>query len=79
MSAAPISLRDLAELLIALNQGGEYVVRSYPSEYKRIDIGDYYSDFRLIRSALGWAPRIALRDALARTLAFYREHLGHYL
>jgi UDP-glucose 4-epimerase len=75
----PISLRDLAELLIALNQGGEYVVRSYPSEYKRIDIGDYYSDFRLIRSALGWAPRIALRDALARTLAFYREHLGHYL
>src|SRR6266568_1046047 len=75
----PISVRDLAELLITLNEGGEYVVRPYPSEYKRIDIGDYYSDFRLIRSALGWVPRITLPDALARTLAFYREHLGHYL
>src|SRR6266540_829252 len=40
----PISVRDLAELLITLNEGGEYVVRPYPSEYKRIDIGDYYSD-----------------------------------
>jgi UDP-glucose 4-epimerase len=76
---SPISLRDLAELMIALNEGGRYVVRSYPEEYKRIDIGDYYSDSSLIRSVLGWAPRIALRDALARTLDFYREHLGHYL
>jgi UDP-glucose 4-epimerase len=75
----PISLRSLAELLIDINQGGEYVVRSYPSEYKRIDIGDYYTDFSLIRSTLGWAPRILLRDALTRTLEFYREHLDHYL
>ncbi len=75
----PISLHSLAELLIDVNQGGEYVVRSYPPEYKRIDIGDYYTDFSLIRSTLGWAPRILLRDALTRTLEFYREHLDHYL
>jgi len=75
----PISLRSLAELLIDVNQGGEYVVRSYPPEYKRIDIGDYYTDFGLIRSTLGWEPRILLRDALTRTLEFYREQLDHYL
>jgi len=75
----PISLRSLAELLIDINQGGEYVVRSYPREYKRIDIGDYYTDSGLIRSTLGWAPHILLRDALTRTLEFYREHLDHYL
>jgi len=77
--AAPISLRDLADLLVELNHGGEYLVRSYPPEYKRIDIGDYYSDFSLIRSTLGWEPRVPLRDGLARTLEFYREHLEHYL
>jgi UDP-glucose 4-epimerase len=76
---APISLRCLADLLIELNKGGAYVRCSYPPEYKRIDIGDYYSDFSLIRSTLGWEPRVPLRDGLARTLGFYREHLKHYL
>jgi UDP-glucose 4-epimerase len=75
----PISLLGLAELLIGLNQGGEYLVRSYPPEYKRIDIGDYYSDISLVRSTLGWAPRTPLGDALARTLGYYREYLDHYL
>lgn len=75
----PTSLQCLADLLIELNQGGEYVVHSYPAEYKRIDIGDYYSDFSLIRSTLGWEPRVPLRDGLVRTLEFYREHLKHYL
>ena len=77
--AGPISLRDLAELLIELNEGGEYVLRAYPQEYKRIDIGDYYSDDSLIRSILGWEPRVPLRDGLRRTLEFYREQLEHYL
>jgi UDP-glucose 4-epimerase len=76
---APISLRHLADLLVELNHGGEYVVRSYPPEYKRIDIGDYYSDFSLIRATLGWEPRVPLREGLARTLEFYRQHLEHYL
>ena len=75
----PISLRDLAELLIELNRGGEYTLRAYPPEHKRIDIGDYYTDYGLIRSTLGWEPRVSLRDGLKRTLEFYRAHLPHYL
>ena len=75
----PISLRDLADLLVELNHGGEYIVRTFPPEYERIDIGDYYSDFSLIRSTLGWEPRVPLREGLARTLQFYRDHLKHYL
>ena len=46
---------------------------------KRIDIGDYYADFGLIRSVLGWEPKVPLRKGLSRTLAFYREFLPHYL
>jgi UDP-glucose 4-epimerase len=74
-----ISLKELAELLIDVNGGGSYVVRSYPAERKKIDIGDYHADFSRIRSVLGWEPRVSLRDGLARTLAFYRENLEHYL
>lgn len=74
-----ISLHDLAELLVKINGGGEFVSRSFPSDRKRIDIGDYYADFSSIKSVLGWQPRVTLEEGLAKTLEFYREHLPHYL
>jgi UDP-glucose 4-epimerase len=74
-----IDLKGLAELLVGLNGRGEYLVRAFPEDRKRIDIGDFYADFGAIRSALGWEPRIPLREALSRTLAFYREYLHHYV
>ena len=74
-----ISLRDLAELLVKVNGAGRYEVKSFPADRKRIDIGDYYSDDRLIRSALGWEPRVSLEEGLVRTLAFCRDHLDRYV
>ena len=74
-----ISLKELARMLVEVNGGGEYTVCSYPADRKRIDIGDYYADYSRIRTELGWEPRVGLRDGLARTLEYYREHLPHYL
>jgi UDP-glucose 4-epimerase len=74
-----IGLKDLAEMLVKVNGGGEYKVRTFPSDRKSIDIGDYYADFSLIRSTLGWEPQVPLQEGLARTVAYYREHLEHYL
>ena len=74
-----ISLQVLAELLVEVNGGGEFKVCSYPADRKRIDIGDYYSDFSRIRAAVGWEPKVALRDGLARTLTYYRQNLEHYV
>ncbi len=74
-----ISLKELADMVVEVNGGGEYLTRSYPAERKRIDIGDYYADFGRIRSTLGWQPRTALREGLRLTLEFYREHLAKYL
>ncbi len=73
-----ISLRDLAALLIAVAGEGSYEVIPFPPERKPIDIGDYYADYRSIEERLGWSPRIELREGLARTLTFYREHYRHY-
>jgi nucleoside-diphosphate-sugar epimerase len=73
-----VSLRRLAEMLVAANGGGEFEVRAFPEERKRIDIGDYYADFSRF-SALGWQPRVHLEEGLRRTLDFYREHMEHYL
>jgi nucleoside-diphosphate-sugar epimerase len=74
-----ISLRELAELLIRINGKGEYIVRQFPEDRKRIDIGDYYADFSMIRASLGWEPKVPLDEALRRTLEYYRKHLDKYV
>jgi UDP-glucose 4-epimerase len=73
-----ISLKDLAAMLIEINGGGDYRVHSFPPDRKRIDIGDYYADFRQIQTVLGWSPKVPLRQGLNKTISFYREHLEHY-
>lgn len=74
-----ISLQDLAELLVQVNGQGQYNLCAYPSDRKRIDIGDYYADFSKAKSMLGWQPAISLADSLDRTIRFYRQHLHKYL
>jgi UDP-glucose 4-epimerase len=73
-----ISLRALAELLVELNGSGSHRLVPFPSEQKAIDIGDYYGNYFKIQTALGWQPHVPLREGLARTLAYYREHHAQY-
>jgi len=75
----PVTLQRLAELLVELNHGGAFVVREFPADRKKIDIGDFYADDRRIGRRLGWRPRTDLRTMLARTLEFYRRELRHYV
>jgi UDP-glucose 4-epimerase len=75
----PINLKDLAEVMIDVYGRGHYEFVPFPDERKRIDIGDFYGDYRKIRSKLGWRPRTSLREGLARTLAYYEEHLAQYI
>lgn len=74
-----ISLKDLADLLIEVNGGGEYTVLTFPPERRKIDIGDYYADFSRFHSVLDWKPKVTLREGLARTLEFYRKYLEYYI
>jgi nucleoside-diphosphate-sugar epimerase len=76
---APYSLADIAAALIAANGGGHYEQREFPPERKRIDIGDFITDDRKFRALSGWEPKTALADGLARSLAYYRDRLSHYL
>jgi UDP-glucose 4-epimerase len=74
-----VSLQALADMLVAVNGGGEFQVREFPPDRKRIDIGDYYADDSLIQGVLGWEPKVPLKEGLSRTLDFYMQHLRNYL
>ena len=73
-----ISLKHLAEKLVALHGSGTYEIVPFPPERKIIDIGDYYSDYSRIRSELGWAPKIGLDEGLRRTLDYFARYGDEY-
>jgi len=73
-----VSLAALAEALIAANDGGEYVIREFPAERKRIDVGDFLIDDSRFRSLSGWQPRVAIAEGLHRSLVYYRSRGANY-
>jgi UDP-glucose 4-epimerase len=75
----PISHRELVAVLLDVAGAGSMRFVEWPSEKKRIDIGSFYSDSTKFRNAVGWTPQIALREGLARTIAYYRQHMTHYV
>jgi UDP-glucose 4-epimerase len=75
----PISHRNLVKLLVDAAGSGTVRFVEWPPEKKRIDIGSFYSDSTRFRNTTGWSPRVPLREGLARTIAFYREHMAHYV
>jgi UDP-glucose 4-epimerase len=74
----PLSLKELAELLIKLNVSGRSRIVPFPEERRAIDIGNYYADFSKAVGLLGWKPRIAPAEGLKRTVDFYRDFGEHY-
>jgi len=75
----PISLLTTAELMIEENHAGNYNFKSFPSDLKKIDIGDFYSDFSKIKNSLGWNPQVTIRAGMKKTLDYFRNNYQHYV
>lgn len=73
-----INLKDLAAIMVELYEGGTYEIIPFPPERKAIDIGDYYSDYAMIKQSLGWEPHVSLKDGLKRSLGYYIQYHEHY-
>ena len=76
---APISLFELANLIVEIAGRGSVTLVPWPEARKKIDIGDVYSSYARIEAALGWQPRTPLADGLERTIAYYARNLDKYV
>mgnify|MGYP001824201546 CR=1 FL=1 len=74
-----VTLLELAKMVVDSHGSGDYSVHAFPEERKKIDIGDYYSDFSKFRAESGWQPQVSLERGLAQTLDYYRDRLEQYL
>jgi UDP-glucose 4-epimerase len=77
--AQPISHLELVTLLIETAGTGAYRLVEWPPDKKAIDIGSFYADSTRFRTTTGWEPTTTLRDGLAQTIAYDRQHLPRYL
>ncbi len=77
--AQPISHLELVDLMIETAGTGTYRLVEWPADKKVIDIGSFYADSTRFRTTTGWEPATTLRDGLAQTIAYYRQHLPRYL
>lgn len=75
----PVTLLDLATLLIQAHGGGAFEVKPYPADRMQIDIGDYYADFQRATKVLEWVPKVSLRSGLSAIMKFYQHHFQNYL
>jgi UDP-glucose 4-epimerase len=75
----PTSHSELAKMLTDIAGAGRVRYVAWPPEKKLIDIGSFYADSTRFREAVGWQPRVSLRDGLSETIAYYRAHLSEYL
>ncbi len=77
--AEPVSLLEVARLCQDVaDAGGTVETVAWPPDREKIDIGSIYVDHSRLSRETGWAPSVGLREGLARTIEFYREHGEHY-
>jgi UDP-glucose 4-epimerase len=75
---APISLLELAQLVVAIAGQGSVQLIPWPENRQRIDVGDVYSSYDLIRQTMGWEPITPLDDGLERMIRYYERHWLQY-
>ena len=71
--STPTSLLELVTEVIRAAGAGSWTFAPPSEERRAQEPGDFYSDVRRIRDALGWAPTVELEDGLARTVAYYED------
>jgi len=74
----PSTFLEVAELLAEMLPETRIEFTDFTPERKAQEPGDFVSDITKIRRLLGWEPRVALRDGLARTVDFYKGHRADY-
>ena len=72
------TLLDLVGLLIRIAGKGSHVLKPFPPERARIDIGSFRADDSALRAATGWRPQIGVEAGLQRTVDFFRANGRHY-
>jgi nucleoside-diphosphate-sugar epimerase len=69
-------MADVARLIVDVAGSGRVEHAEWPQLAEKIETGDFVADISRVRDELGWRPKVALADGIARTVRFYRQRLA---
>jgi nucleoside-diphosphate-sugar epimerase len=69
---------DMVRMVAEMIPGTEVRQVEWPADRYFVETGDYISDITRITKATGWAPRTSIREGIAKTIDFYRQHRDRY-
>jgi nucleoside-diphosphate-sugar epimerase len=75
----PVSLETTAKIMIDEYKAGRYIFTPFPEELKKIDIGDFYSDYSKIKTNLGWNPEVSIESGFNETIEYFRKNYEFYV
>jgi UDP-glucose 4-epimerase len=76
--AETTTLKRFTEVLLDVVGEGSYTMVPFPPDRQRIDVGSVTVDWRRFHDAVGWRPRVRLREGLERMVGFYRAERDRY-
>jgi UDP-glucose 4-epimerase len=50
----------------------------WPADRYFVETGDYLGDITKITGISAWRPKTSVREGIARTVSFYRQHREQY-
>lgn len=77
-SGVPVSVRTLAEQVVAGAGRGSLRLVEYPPDQRPIEVGDFCANISLIQERLDWSPRVGLEEGIARTVAYFEPRRATY-
>lgn len=69
---------EMAQAVAEAVPGTEVRQIEWPADRSFVETGDYLSDITKITGISAWRPRTSVREGIARTVSFYRQHREHY-
>ncbi len=69
---------EMARLVATVVPGTEVRQVEWPADRYFVETGDYVSDITKITAAVDWRPKTSLREGIARTVDYYRQHRREY-
>lgn len=80
LSGDKASLKYIADTLVMLcGSKGNVEVIPFPSERKKIDIGNFIGTSERFHNTTGWIPKIQLQEGLCRIVEYYQKYKDCYL
>ena len=73
------SIKEIAEEIVGTAESGQVVMTGWPSEWEKMEVGNFASDNSKITEVTGWTPSYTFQQGLKETVSFYQDNIDIYL